>query len=136
MIRVVLGVIGNDIHVVAIKLLEIALRDYGFRVFNLGVSTKPVEFADAVVETGSQLLMISSLNGEAANWARNIRSMLNNRNYPECVMAIGGNLSVGEAKEEDIINKFKGYGFDYVFYQKEIEESLMVIRNHFNNRPE
>ncbi len=36
--RVVTGVVGNDIHVVANRLIEISLRERGFEVFNLGVT--------------------------------------------------------------------------------------------------
>ena len=132
MIRVVIGVIGNDIHNVAIKLIEIALTESGFSVYNLGVNTKPVEFVDAVVETKADLLMISSLNGEAATWAYNIKEMLKERSVHHCLLAIGGNLSIGESDEQEIVERFKNYGYDFVFYQKEIEESISVIKDHLS----
>ena len=125
--RVVIGVIGNDIHVVAIKLLEIALLERGYKVFNLGVNTKPEEFVDAVIETNADLLLISSINGEAANWVYNIKRKLEDKNFLNVLLAIGGNLSLGEREEDEIVAKFKSFGFDFVFYQKGIEESLNQI---------
>jgi methylaspartate mutase sigma subunit len=42
--KIVIGVIGNDIHVVANRLIEISLKERGFQVFNLGVNTYLEEF--------------------------------------------------------------------------------------------
>jgi methylaspartate mutase sigma subunit len=70
--RVVTGVVGNDIHVVANRLIEISLKERGFEVFNLGVNTYLEEFIDAVIETDADLLLISSLNGEAEGWSRGL----------------------------------------------------------------
>jgi len=58
--KVVTGVVGNDIHVVANRLIHISLKARGFRVFNLGVNTSFDEFIDALVESGAEILLISS----------------------------------------------------------------------------
>ena len=71
--KVVTGVVGNDIHVVANRLIELSLHARGYEVFNLGVNTYLEEFFDAVVETGAEILMISSLNGEAEGWGREVK---------------------------------------------------------------
>ena len=42
-------------------------------MFNLGVNTHLEEFFDAAVETGADVLMISSLNGEAEGWSREVK---------------------------------------------------------------
>jgi len=51
--KVVTGVIGNDIHVVANRLMDLSLNARGYEVFNLGVNTYLEEFFDAAVETGA-----------------------------------------------------------------------------------
>ena len=71
--KVVTGVVGNDIHVVAHRLIELSLNARGYEVFNLGVNTYLEEFFDAAVETGAEVLMISSLNGEAEGWSREVK---------------------------------------------------------------
>ena len=54
--KVVTGVVGNDIHVVANRLIDISLEERGFEVFNLGVNTYLEEFMDAVIETDADVL--------------------------------------------------------------------------------
>ncbi len=43
------------------------------------------------------------------------------------LFAIGGNLSVGEASQEDIVPKYKAYGYDLVFHQVDLNEGLDII---------
>jgi methylaspartate mutase sigma subunit len=127
--RVVTGVVGNDIHVVANRLIEISLRDRGFEVFNLGVNTYLEEFIDAVIETDADLLLISSLNGEAEGWSRDLLFHKSRFDLGNVLFAIGGNLSVGEATEEEIVPKYKRYGYDYVFHQIDLNVGLDVLEN-------
>ena len=45
-------------------------------------------------------------------------------NLHDILFVIGGNLAVGEAKEEEIVPKFKEYGFDLVFHQVDLNIGL------------
>ena len=95
--KVVTGVVGNDIHVVANRLIDISLEERGFEVFNLGVNTYLEEFLDAVIETDADVLLISSLNGEAEGWCRDLQILKSKYNFRDNVIfMIGGNLVVGE----------------------------------------
>ena len=127
MIKIVTGVVGNDIHVVANRLIDISLQSRGFEVFNLGVNTYLEEFIDAVVETDADVLLISSLNGEAEGWCRDLLFMKQKYDLSGVTFIIGGNLSVGEANTEDIVPKYKNYGFDLVFHQVDLIEGLDEI---------
>lgn len=123
--KVVTGVVGNDIHVVANRLIDLSLRARGFEVFNLGVNTYLEEFFDAVVETGAEVLLISSLNGEAEGWSREIKPLKEKyKNLDDLIMMIGGNLVVGSGSAEDIVPKYKGYGFDLVCHQVDLNTGL------------
>jgi len=123
--KVVTGVVGNDIHVVANRLIELSLRARGYEVFNLGVNTHLGEFFDAVVETGANILMISSLNGEAEGWAREVKLLkAKYRSLDDLIMLIGGNLAVGSGHAEDIVPRYKNYGFDLVFHQVDLNTGL------------
>lgn len=124
MYKVVTGVVGNDIHVVANRLIDISLQARGFRVFNLGVNTYLKEFIDAVVESNADVLLISSLNGEAEGWCRELQFLRAEYELKDVVFVIGGNLSVGEAKDEDIVPKYQSYGFDLVFHQVDLNIGL------------
>ncbi len=133
--KVVTGVVGNDIHVVANRLIELSLNARGFEVFNLGVNTYLEEFFDAAVETGADVLLISSLNGEAEGWAREVKLLKENyKTLDDIVMVIGGNLVVGTADADIIIPKYKKYGFDLVFHQVDLNEGLDTLENYLKER--
>ncbi|AXX92567.1 methylaspartate mutase subunit S [Malaciobacter molluscorum LMG 25693] len=129
--KVVTGVVGNDIHVVANRLIEISLQARGFEVFNLGVNTYLEEFIDAVIETNADILLISSLNGEAEGWCRELNILKSKyKSLKDVIFMLGGNLAVGEAKTEDIIPKFKNYGFDLVFHQVDLNTGLDELEKY------
>ncbi len=133
--KVVTGVVGNDIHVVANRLIEISLQARGFEVFNLGVNTYLEEFIDAVIETNADILLISSLNGEAEGWCRELNILKSK--YPklkDVVFMLGGNLAVGEAKTQEIVPKFKNYGFDLVFHQVDLNTGLDELEKYVKAR--
>lgn len=132
--KIVTGVVGNDIHVVANRLIDISLQSRGFEVFNLGVNTYLEEFIDAVIETDAKVLLISSLNGEAEGWCRELHKYKNHDSLKDVVFIIGGNLSVGEGDESLIVPKFKEYGFDLVFHQIDLMEGLERIDNYVKDR--
>ena len=131
--KVVTGVVGNDIHVVANRLIEISLTERGFEVFNLGVNTYLEEFIDAVVETDADILLISSLNGEAEGWCRDLSFMKLKYDLSKVIFVIGGNLSVGESDTSEIIPKYKDYGFDLVFHQVDLIEGLDTLEEFVKN---
>lgn len=133
--KVVTGVVGNDIHVVANRLIELSLNARGFEVFNLGVNTYLEEFFDAAVETGAEVLLISSLNGEAEGWAREVKLLKSKyKTLDNIVMMIGGNLVVGSADADVIVPKYKNYGFDLVFHQVDLNTGLDALEVYLKER--
>lgn len=135
--KVVTGVIGNDIHVVANRLMDLSLNARGYEVFNLGVNTHLSEFFDAAVETGAEILLISSLNGEAEGWAREVKLLKSEyTSLDNLIMMIGGNLSVGTGNAEDIIPRYKKYGFDLVCHQVDLNTGLDMLEDYIKtHRP-
>ncbi len=134
MLKVVTGVVGNDIHVVANRLIDISLQARGFEVFNLGVNTYLEEFIDAVVETDADVLLISSLNGEAEGWCRDLQFFMSEYELKDVVFMLGGNLSVGEANVDEIVPKYKAYGFDLVFHQVDLNTGLDALEKYMESR--
>jgi len=133
--KVVTGVVGNDIHVVANRLIELSLNARGFEVFNLGVNTYLEEFFDAAVETQADILLISSLNGEAEGWAREVKLLKSKyKTLDNLVMMIGGNLVVGTAPAEEIVPRYKNYGFDLVFHQVDLNTGLDTLEEYLKER--
>ena len=132
--KIVIGVVGNDIHVVANRLIDISLQERGFEVYNLGVNTHLEEFVDALIETKADILLISSLNGEAEGWCRDLHIYKAKFDLSKVTFVIGGNLAVGEVKEEDIVPKFKNFGFDLVFHQKDLNEGLNELEEYLSKK--
>lgn len=133
--KVVTGVVGNDIHVVANRLMELSLVARGYEVFNLGVNTYLEEFFDAVVETGAEILLISSLNGEAEGWGREVKQLkAKYKGLDNIVMMIGGNLTVGSGDAQDIVPKYKKYGFDLVCHQVDLNTGLDMLEAFISDR--
>ena len=134
--KVVTGVVGNDIHVVANRLIELSLQARGFEVFNLGVNTYLEEFVDAVIETNADILLISSLNGEAEGWCREVKILKSKYGnlLDDVVFMIGGNLVVGTGTAEDIVPRFKNYGFDLVFHQVDLNTGLDEMEKFMKER--
>jgi methylaspartate mutase sigma subunit len=132
--KVVTGVVGNDIHVVANRLIDLSLQARGFEVFNLGVNTYLEEFIDAVIETNADVLLISSLNGEAEGWCREVNILKSKYGnlLDDVVFTIGGNLVVGTGSAQDIVPKFKNYGFDLVFHQVDLNTGLDELEKYLS----
>ena len=133
--KVVTGVVGNDIHVVANRLIDLSLQAWGYEVFNLGVNTHLEEFFDAAVETGAEVLMISSLNGEAEGWGREVKLLkAKYKGLDDLIMMIGGNLVVGSGNTEDIVARYKKYGFDLVCHQMDLNTGLDLLAAFIEER--
>ena len=134
--KVVTGVVGNDIHVVANRLIDLSLQARGFEVFNLGVNTYLEEFVDAVIETNADILLISSLNGEAEGWCREVKILKSKYGnlLDDVVFMIGGNLVVGTGTADDIVPRFKNYGFDLVFHQVDLNTGLDALEEFMKER--
>ena len=132
--KVVTGVVGNDVHVVANRLIDISLNERGFEVFNLGVNTYLEEFIDAVIETDADVVLISSLNGEAEGWSRDLPLLKSRYNLKDVVFVIGGNLAVGEVDPDEMVEKYRGYGFDLVFHQIDLTEGLDRLEAYLKER--
>jgi len=132
--KVVTGVVGNDIHVVANRLIDISLQERGFEVFNLGVNTYLEEFMDAVIETDADVLLISSLNGEAEGWCRDLSLIKSRYDFSKVVFMIGGNLGVGEMDAEELGPKYRAYGFDLVFHQVDLNVGLDQLEAYLKER--
>ena len=49
-------------------------------------------------------------------------------------MMIGGNLVVGTAPAEEIVPRYKNYGFDLVFHQVDLNTGLDTLESYLQER--
>jgi len=111
----VTGVIGEDVHVVGIRILEYALGEAGFKVVPLGSQVSQKEFVEAVIETDADAILVSSLSGHAESLVPGLREKCIEADLSDVLLYLGGYLLVGEMPWEGTEKKFKELGFDRVY---------------------
>ena len=116
--RVVIGVIGDDIHVVGNRIMQLALQESGFRVFNLRTRNRPEHFCEAALEVNAHAVFVSSLNGEGEYWCSDFRRRFADVGLGHVLLYVGGNIIVGNRPQEEVVRIFTQYGFDRVFHQQ------------------
>ena len=112
---VVTGVIGEDVHVVGIRILEHTLRDAGFTVVSLGTQVSQEEFINTAVEVGADAILVSSFSGHAESLAPQLRERCTQAGLRNIILYIGGYLLIGEKSWEDTEKTFKELGFDRIY---------------------
>lgn len=95
-LKLVLGVIGSDVHAVGNKILENILVEEGFEVTNIGVLSPQEDFINAAIETAADLIIISSLYGHGEIDCRGMREKCIEAGIDDIPLYVGGNLVVGK----------------------------------------
>ena len=113
--KLILGVIGADVHAVGNKILYHAFTEVGFDVTNLGVMVSQEEYIAAAIETDADAIIVSSLYGHGELDCRGMRDKCDESGLEGILMYVGGNLVVGKQPFEDVEKRFKAMGFDRVF---------------------
>lgn len=113
--KLVIGVIGADVHAVGIRILEFAFREAGFDVTNLGVMVSQEEYIQAAIETDADAIVISSLYGHGELDCRGMREKCDEAGLEGILLYVGGNIVVGKQPFEEVEKRFKDMGFDQVF---------------------
>jgi methylaspartate mutase S subunit len=121
----VTGTVGQDSHVIGIKILSRFLRDNGFNVVELGGLTPPEEFIKAAQETAAEAILISSLYGMAELDLVGFKDKCVEAGLGNVILYLGGNLAVGRHNFADDEKKFKAMGFDRV-YPNEVDLTTVV----------
>lgn len=113
--KVVLGVIGTDVHAVGNKIMDFAFTNAGFDVVNLGVMVSQEEFIEAAIESNAKAILVSSLNGHGELDCNGLREKCNEAGLKGIKLYTGGNLVIGKVDHDEIISRFKAMGYDGVY---------------------
>ena len=103
---IVTGVIGDDVHVIGIRLMEYALRQNGFTVVSLGPLAQKKEFIDAAIESAADALFISSLNGHAELHIPGLRDACVEAGIGNILIYAGGQLTMRRPDWEQVQKRF------------------------------
>ena len=101
--RVVIGVIGDDIHTVGNRIMHLALEESGCRVFNLRTRNRPEHFVQAAMEVNANAVFVSSLNGEGEHWCADFRQRMTAVGLGHVLLYVGGNVVVGSRPEPEVV---------------------------------
>jgi methylaspartate mutase sigma subunit len=116
--RVVIGVIGDDIHALGNRIMQLALEESGFQVFNLRTRNRPEHFCQAALEVNADAVLVSSLNGEGEYWCADFRRRFAEVGLGDIVLYVGGNVVVGNRGQDEVVQLFTQYGFNRVYHQQ------------------
>ncbi|MBB5867180.1 methylaspartate mutase sigma subunit [Allocatelliglobosispora scoriae] len=130
---VILGVAASDSHAVANHLIAQALRTRGFTVVNLGVCTPVAEFADACERhPTAEAVIIGSLNGHVHEDLADLPAAKESGRIGVPVL-VGGNLSVGAAKDPAAARHLRALGVDHVL--DSVHELFELLDELHTTRP-
>ena len=132
--RIVIGVIGDDIHVVGNRIMQLALEESGFRVFNLRTRNRPAHFCEAALEVNAHAVFVSSLNGEGEHWCSDFRQRFEAIGLGDILLYVGGNIVVGSRPDAEVVRLFRQYGFDRVYHhQPDISVAIADLQEDLSN---
>ena len=103
----VTGVIGEDVHIVGIRILEHALRNEGYTVAALGAQTSQEEFINAARETNADAILVSSLSGHANVLVVGLRDKCVEAGMDNILLYLGGQLIIGEREWPEVEKMYK-----------------------------
>ena len=113
--KLVIGVIGADVHAVGISILQHAFEEAGFEVVNLGVMVSQEEYIATAIETNADAILVSSLYGHGELDCRGLRDKCDESGLKDILLYVGGNIVVGKQPFDEVEKRFKAMGFDRVF---------------------
>ena len=113
--KLILGVIGADVHAVGNQILYNAFSEAGFDVVNLGVMVSQEEFIEAAIEANADANIVSSLYGQGELACRGFREKCDEAGLKGILLYVGGNIVVGKHPFPEIEKRFLAMGFDRVF---------------------
>lgn len=90
-VNVVIG--ATDIHVFGKEVIKKIIKIAGANVYDLGDATSVEEFVDTVIETESKVLVVSTYNGMAYSFAKELMAKLKENKLDHVKVIMGGRLN-------------------------------------------
>jgi len=112
---IVTGVIGEDVHITGIRILEHALRSEGFEVISLGIHNSQDDFVAAAVATKADAILVSSLCGHAELLVKGLRDKCREAGLENVLLYLGGQLVMHKVEWCEVEKMFMDMGFDRVY---------------------
>ena len=132
---IVLGVIGADAHIIGYRILQIALKESGYKVIGLGTFVSQDEFLKAAIETDAKAILVSSLYGMGELDCQGFREKCIEAGLGDIILYVGGNLGLGKRNWKEVENTFLRMGFNRAFPPGTMpEEVIEILDEDFGKR--
>ena len=108
--KVVIGTVKGDVHDIGKEIVSIMLTSEGFEIIDLGTDVSKEQFAEAIRETGADILGMSALLTTTREYMREVIEYLKQERIQVKIMVGGG------AVTEEFANKIgaDAYGMDAI----------------------
>lgn len=106
--KVVIGTVKGDVHDIGKNIIKTVLESTGFIVYDLGVNVKPQQFIDKIVETDSNILLLSALTTTTSLAMKEVIEELKKLNMREKIKIVVGGVSVNKEFAQEIGADFCG----------------------------
>ncbi len=113
--KIVIGVIGADVHAVGNQIIEYMLNKNGFEVINIGVLSSQEDFINAAIESNADAILVSSLYGHGELDCRGLRAKCEESGIGDILLYVGGNIVVGKQDFTNVEKKFLEMGYNRAF---------------------
>lgn len=111
--KILIGVIGDDIHETGNKIIAQLLEHAGFEVINLGVRVPPSTFVEHAKKEKVSAIIVSSLYGRAKQDCSILMKLFQEESVFQSPIYLGGYL----APEEEDWKMTEQYFLDLGFYR-------------------
>lgn len=122
---------STDVHEFGKEVIKNYLKKAGATVFDLGTSVAISEISDTLIETGSKVLCMSTYNGMAYSFAKDLTDTLKKNGLENTHVLMGGRLNEamdGSDVPIDVTDKLKAMG---VNADNDIDRIVAAIAAYF-----
>ncbi len=129
-INIVVG--STDVHEFGKEVVRNILRKAGATVFDIGTSVSIHEIADTLIETGSTIVCMSTYNGMAYSFAKDLLANLEDAGLAQTYVLMGGRLNEsldGSDVPIDVTERLKKMKINA---DNDIDTMVSAIASHMN----
>nr|WP_092074139.1 cobalamin-dependent protein [Dendrosporobacter quercicolus]NSL47739.1 cobalamin B12-binding domain-containing protein [Dendrosporobacter quercicolus DSM 1736]SDM78603.1 B12 binding domain-containing protein [Dendrosporobacter quercicolus] len=128
--KVIVGT--TDVHEFAKQMVKEILLEAGATVFDLGSTVSTAEVLDAIIETECKVVLISTYNGIAYSYGKELLEGMQKRNLKNIGVIMGGLLNEdldGDELAEDVSGELRSLGINADNSAKDIVEAVKTFLN-------
>ncbi|MGL5512829.1 MAG: cobalamin-dependent protein, partial [Sporomusa sp.] len=125
-------VAATDVHEFAKQMIKEILLEAGATVFDLGSTVSTAEVLDAIVETECKVVLISTYNGIAYSYGKELLEGMQKRNLKDIGVIMGGLLNEdldGDELAEDVSAELRSMGINADNSAKDIMKAVKAFLN-------